>query len=600
MQRGDRNKDNRPHCALANMIFKPLRPNPILVEQLRLIQSQTLSSSLVAGILCLIVAWVFLKRHAWLGLGLWVAGVWLVVVVLVWVARKYQRSEQPLADGPSVGYALIALNSCFGLVWGSVALLVLDNANSIEVTMLAACVAGIAAGGMAFMAPLLPVYIGFATFLILPLVVKFLLRDDDAFRGLGYATVLYLVALAIQGAKTSAAYRKMIELRFDNVDLVDKLREQSKNAENARAEAVHANAAKSKFLAAASHDLRQPVHAQGLFLEVLGGTDLTAHQREVLDNARAANVASSEMLNILLDFSRIEAGVVTAQVQPVAVQQLLRKLEIEFAAQAEAKGLVYRSRDTAAIVDTDPVLLALVLRNLVSNAIRYTERGGVFVGCRQTQGDLRIEVWDTGLGIAPEHQKEVFQEFHQLGNPERDSRKGLGLGLAIAKGLAATLGHSLALHSSLGRGSKFSLQLPLSKMRHVTAQPDEGPSPFALRNLRVLIIEDDASVRAGMQNLLQSWGAVCHAAESIDEALVRVRAVTPQLVISDYRLREQRTGAQAIAAVRSELGYAVPSLLVTGDTAPERLRDAQATGVPLLHKPVTPQQLHQAIARLLG
>lgn len=581
-------------------LFKPLEPSPVLVEQLRLIQSQTLSSSLVAGVLCLIVTWVFLKRHASLGLGLWVAGVWLVVVLLVWVARQYQRSEQPLADGPRVGYTLIALNSCFGLVWGSVALLVLDNASTIEVTMVTVCIAGIAAGGMAFMAPLIPVYIGFATFLLLPLVCKFLLRDDYAYQGMGYAALLYIVALVIQGAKTSQAYRKMIELRFDNVDLVDRLREQSHNAETARAEAVQANAAKSKFLAAASHDLRQPIHAQGLFLEVLSRGNLSAPQQDVLAKALAANAASTEMLNVLLDFSRIEAGVVQAHIHPLALQLLLRKLETEFAPQAEAKGLVYRTRDTTALVDSDPVLLELALRNLVSNAIRYTERGGVLVGCRSQGGTVSVQVWDTGIGIAPEHHKDVFQEFHQLGNPERDSRKGLGLGLAIVKGLVATLGHQLQLSSQLARGSMFSIRIARSAATHVAGDTDPAPMVLNLLNLRVLIIEDDAAVRAGMQELLRNWGAVCDAAESIDEALAVASVYPPDLIISDYRLREQRTGAQAIAAVRAAMGQVVPSLLVTGDTAPQRLRDAQATGVALLHKPVVPADLYRAITRVLG
>jgi two-component system, sensor histidine kinase len=582
------------------MFFKPLRSSPVLVEQLRLIQSQTLSSSLVAGILCLIVTSVFVKRGAWVDLGLWATGVWTVVALLVWVARSYKHSKQPLEDGPGTGYTLIALNSCFGLVWGSVALLALDNASNVQEIMLAACIAGIAAGGMAFMAPLLPVYVGFATCLMLPIVVKFLLRDDYAYQGLGYAAVLYTVALAIQGAKTSKAYRNMIELRFDNVDLVGQLREQSQSAEHARAEAVHANAAKSKFLAAASHDLRQPVHALGLFLEVLGQTDLNTYQRDALENARSANLASTEMLNILLDFSRIEAGVVHANMQSVAVQPLLHKLEIEFAPQAEAKGLVYRSRDTAAHVFSDPVLLDLVLRNLVSNAIRYTERGGVLVGCRERAGALSIEVWDTGVGIALEHQKDVFQEFHQLGNPERDSRKGLGLGLAIAKGLSGTLGHRLSLISRLGRGSKFSIQAQLSSASAAFIAASQPITALDLSQQRVLIIEDDSAVRAGMKDLLQSWGAVCDAAESIDEALALVRLRVPQIVISDYRLREQRTGAQAIAAVRAELGFEVPSLLVTGDTAPQRLRDAQATGVQLLHKPVNPADLYQAIGLVLA
>jgi two-component system, sensor histidine kinase len=582
------------------MIFKPLRPNPILVEQLRMIQTQTLSSSLIAGILCLIVTVVFIKRDAWVGIALWVAAVWFFVALLILVARNYQKSEHPLEDGPSVGYTLIALNSCFGLTWGSISFLALDNASSIQIAVLTSCLTGITAGGMAFMASLLPVYAGFSIFVIMPFVIKMLLRDDPTYQALGAAALLFTIALIIQGIKSSQAYRRMIELRFENVDLVERLRLESNSAENARAEAVQANAAKSKFLAAASHDLRQPIHAQGLFLEVLSRGDLSVAQKDVLTKALAANTASTEMLNVLLDFSRIEAGVVQAHIRPMALQPLLRKLETEFAPQAEAKGLVYRSRDTAALVESDPVLLELALRNLVSNAIRYTERGGVLVGCRSRGAAVSVQVWDTGIGIAPEHQKDVFQEFHQLGNPERDSRKGLGLGLAIVKGLVATLGHQLQLKSKLARGSMLSVHLARSAATHVAADDELAPLVLNLLNLRVLIIEDDAAVRAGMQELLQNWGAVCDAAESIDEALLTVSVHRPDFVISDYRLREQRTGAQAIAAVRAAMGYAVPSLLVTGDTAPERLRDAQATGVTLLHKPVIPADLYRAITQVLG
>ena len=231
-------------------------------------------------------------------------------------------------------------------------------------------------------------------------------------------------------------------------------------AEEAQLVAERANAAKSKFLAAASHDLRQPIHAQGLFLGVLARSELTVYQRELLSSARAALEASGEMLNTLLDFSRIEAGVIKPQIRSFLLQPLLNKIENEFAPQADAKGLVYRTRETFLAVQSDPMLVELILRNLVSNAIRYTEHGGVLVGCRQRGNKVVLEVWDTGIGIEPTHQQEVFREFHQLGNPERDTRKGLGLGLAISDGLARALNHGLSLASKPGRGTVFRLTVP--------------------------------------------------------------------------------------------------------------------------------------------
>jgi len=370
-------------------------------------------------------------------------------------------------------------------------------------------------------------------------------------------------------------------------------------AEAAQLEAERANTAKSKFLAAASHDLRQPIHAQGLFLGVLSRTELTAYQRELLTSARAALDASGEMLNTLLDFSRIEAGVVEPHLRAFLLQPLFNKIENEFASQADAKGLVYRSRETHLAVQSDPMLVELILRNLVSNAIHYTEHGGVLVGCRRRGNQVVLEVWDTGIGIEPANQQEVFREFHQLGNPERDTRKGLGLGLAISDGLARTLNHGLSLASTPQRGSVFRLTLPNAAAPELVNRPVVARSNTTMLNVRILVIDDDEAVRSSMRHLLRNWGYECQVVESIEEALATARTDAPDVVISDYRLREQRTGAEAITALRALLGNTLPGLLITGDTAPERLREAQASGIPLLHKPVSPSELHRGLMAVL-
>jgi CheY-like chemotaxis protein len=279
---------------------------------------------------------------------------------------------------------------------------------------------------------------------------------------------------------------------------------------------------------------------------------------------------------------------------------LLNKIENELAPQADAKGIVYRSRETDAAVHADPALVALILRNLVSNAIRYTERGGVLVGCRARGEALLVEVWDTGIGIEPSQHQAIFREFHQLGNAERDRRKGLGLGLAIAQGLARALGQQLTLVSKPGRGTVFRFSLPVARIGVVAGSADiatSGPNVF---DVRVLVIDDDESVRTGMRQLLDAWGCECDVADSIEEAQSLARARPPGLVISDYRLRELRTGAEAIAALRAELGAELPALLITGDTAPQRLREARASGVPLLHKPVLPSELYRAMTFVLN
>jgi CheY-like chemotaxis protein/anti-sigma regulatory factor (Ser/Thr protein kinase) len=301
----------------------------------------------------------------------------------------------------------------------------------------------------------------------------------------------------------------------------------------------------------------------------------------------------------MLDFSRIEAGVVQPQVVSFRLQPLLNKIEREFAPQADAKGLLYRSRETLLAADSDPALIELILRNLVSNAIRYTNSGGLLVACRKQHGQVVLEVWDTGIGIEPAHQREVFREFHQLGNPERDRRKGLGLGLSIVEGLARTLSHPLWLDSKPGRGSLFRLTLPLATGVCVDNTVVLTPHKEQLRHVRVLVVDDDETVRIGTLHLLRDWGCVGEAAESIEEALGLARLNAPDVVISDYRLRDQRTGLEAIAALRAVLGQGLPALLITGDTAPDRLREALSSNIPLLHKPVSPSQLYLGLVTVL-
>ncbi|NNM82763.1 MAG: hybrid sensor histidine kinase/response regulator [Burkholderiales bacterium] len=386
-------------------------------------------------------------------------------------------------------------------------------------------------------------------------------------------------------------------LRQDRSELQKQVDRATLNIRESMQKAEQANLEKSKFLAAASHDLRQPIHALGLFLGALSRTGLTETQKKLLENSCAASEATMKMLDTLLDFSRIEAGVVEPQWKTFRLQAILNKIENDLAPQADAKGIVYRTRETQLAVRSDPALVELILRNLVSNAIRYTEQGGLLVGCRKHGNQVVLEVWDTGIGIAKDQQEEVFREFHQLGNPERDRRKGLGLGLAIALGLARVLGHDLSLSSASGRGSVFRIALPKAILEMTPASP-ESPRIHVL-SARVLVIDDDVTVLEGMRQLLCGWGCECDIAETIEDAIRLAGLNAPDMVISDYRLRGLRSGIQAIESLRHLLGEGLPALLITGDTAPERLREAQTSGLPLLHKPVMPAGLYYSIAKAI-
>ncbi len=577
----------------------PLAEGRILVEQLRQLLAGVGSTVLPVFLVTMLIVWALSNDSNALYLRVW--GVAVVVSNLNWFLYARRQRARGVTDSRAaqVVWTLMAINLVGGSLWGSLVWIGFDAANLASSILVFSVLAGMAAGAVSTQGPVLRLYLAFLVPEMTIAIAKLWFTGDPAFWSLGVAIALYAFVMLGQAGNFARAVRSSIDLRFENRELLEKLRRETELADAARREAEQANAAKSKFLAAASHDLRQPIHAQGLFLEVLSRSALNPQQRELLASASAASDASAEMLNTLLDFSRIEAGVIEPQVQAFRVQPLLNKIEREFVRQADAKGLTYRSRESALVVRSDPALIELILRNLVSNAIRYTEHGGLLVTCRQRGNQAVLEVWDTGIGIETLQQREVFREFHQLGNPERDRSKGLGLGLAIVDGLAQTLGHQLTLESTPRRGSVFRLALPITTAALPVAQLAVEPGKAQKLDVRVLVVDDEVAVRAGMLHLLRDWGCDCEAAETIEEALALARIRRPDLIISDYRLRGQRTGIEAIVALRALLGDALPALLITGDTAPDRLREALASGIPLLHKPVSPSQLYHGLMTVL-
>ena len=572
---------------------------PILIEQLRLLLGNVGASVIPTIVLTAVLVATLRTEGNAVGLSVWAAVVIGSKLLNAAHARQTLRRGITPDGARPLAWALTGLNALDGLAWGALPWVTLTDASVGGKVLVIAVLAGVTSNAMSVLAPVLRVFLAFSLCAVTVLALKLALMPEPEFQVLAYVSVLYVLTNVAQGRIAAQAALAAINLRVENVELIRRLRAETDKAQVAHQAAEQANLAKSRFLAAASHDLRQPIHALGLFLQVIGKGSLSDTQRTMLDHARATAKASSEMLNTLLDFSRIEAGVVEPQFQPLRLQPVLDKIESELAPVAVAKGLVFRTRECPAWVFSDPVLLELILRNLVSNAIRYTETGGILVGCRPRGQQVSVEVWDTGLGIEPSQQQAIFREFHQLGNPERDRNKGLGLGLAIVDGLRKVLNCELSLCSRPGRGSVFRLAIPVSAESEPTERRALARAPAQPLGLRVLVIDDDATIRTGMVELLHTWGCTCDAVENIEEALAVAARHPPDLVISDYRLREQRTGTEAIALLRSAIGPTLPALLVTGDTDPVRLREAQASQIPLLHKPVNPEGLYQKIFHIV-
>jgi signal transduction histidine kinase/CheY-like chemotaxis protein len=364
-----------------------------------------------------------------------------------------------------------------------------------------------------------------------------------------------------------------------------------------------ANLAKSRFIAAASHDLRQPLHALGLWVAQLRNPLAPDERKRLTERVAAAVREMNDLFNGLLDVSKLDAGILSAEVGDFPIAELLGKVERTFVQTARDKGLRLRVVPTQAWVRSDSLLLERIMLNLVSNAVRYTAHGGVLVGCRRRGERLRIEVWDTGPGIPENQQQYIFDEFYQIPDPDRDRRGGLGLGLAIVDRFRRLLDHPIALKSHLGKGSRFSIEIPLCAPReeHNEASGHIDIAQETAGEGAVLVVDDDPMVLEAMRGLLVGWGyrAITGGSHEAVAALV-AEVPKPDLIIADFHLSGGRTGMETIAHVRAAFGAEIPAFLVSGDTSPERLQQARAQGYTLLHKPVSAMTLRSLVVKLCG
>jgi Na+/proline symporter/signal transduction histidine kinase len=367
----------------------------------------------------------------------------------------------------------------------------------------------------------------------------------------------------------------------------------------AKSAAERANAAKTRFLAAASHDLVQPISAARLFVAARDRERIGTDAEALMHNVEGSLTAAEGLLSTLLDISRLDAGALPVRREHVLLSEILDPLAAEFAMLAQERGLRLRTRPCRRVVFTDPGLLRRIVQNFLSNALRYTEQGGVLLGCRRAGRELRIEVWDSGPGIAPERQPEIFEEFRRLHSHDTRGERGLGLGLAIAERSARLLGHAIGLRSVPGRGSVFWVRVPLGNAGAVQAATPSAAQPLAgFAGVRVLCIDNEADVLAGLRALLESWGCHVIACNDLDEALQQ-GATAPDLVLADYHLDHGASGIDALDALQARWVHPVPGVVITADHTPQARQAALYRGYAFLPKPVPVARLRALMSRLL-
>ncbi len=409
---------------------------------------------------------------------------------------------------------------------------------------------------------------------------------------------------AIGGGSLGSLSRGVNKMAAELADMHDqmsrRITEATSELRTRKEEAERANMAKSRFLAAASHDLRQPMHALGLFIAELSQHVSSPESERLVGRIAASAEAMENLLDSLLDISRLDAGVLEPRLRPFALQAVFERVAATHQPDAGNRELQVHVRPTVHWALSDPVLIERILGNLVSNAIRYTPAGRVLIVCRKRGERLRIEVRDSGIGIAPESRSIIFQEFVQLDNPERARGKGLGLGLAIVRRLTDLLGHDLELRSEPGRGSVFAIEVPASPPTEAPGESDRERLPGDLAGLRIAVVDDDPLALTAMTSLLQAWGCEVVGAtdlRSLNDDLSARKSV-PQVILSDFRLAELDNGIRVVQALRARFGEEVPAALITGDTGPEVLALAHDAGLHLLHKPVRPARLRAVLNRL--
>jgi len=562
----------------------------ILAEQVRVlyVEGQRLILTGVAAALILVwVLWDHVPRAVLLG---WLAVFCLYSLVRAVMARAWRRRSADDVDHRAwllrVQWAL----AVGGSMWAAACFLFYVPDRIEYQLFLVTMLLGAVVSGLVTLAVYLPAYLAFVTPFVAATAIRYGQGGDPLHWGIALAAVVTFF-LFINFA------------RYIQNSFVDSLRLRMALAERNR-EVERANLAKSRFLAAASHDLRQPLHALNLFAAQLSHQADPAERARLVGRIDAAIASMNELFNALLDMSKLDAGVLTPDITEFPVGHLLDRIETTFAAAAREKGLHLSVVPSDAWVCTDAILLERILLNLVSNAVRYTSRGGVVVGCRRRGGSVRIEVWDSGVGVVEGERRSIFGEFYQVGAPPPGQRAGLGLGLSIVDGLCRLLGHTVELVSRPGKGSRFAVSVPLAAAREVAAAPTTLEAiANPARDKLIVVIDDDALVLDGMRGLLQGWGCRVVTADSHDAALAGLAAHHPQgrpdLVISDYFLANGTTGVDAIARLRAAFAGPIPAFLISGDTTRERMRQADEGGLPLLHKPVNPMALRSMVNQLL-
>ncbi|WP_035383268.1 hybrid sensor histidine kinase/response regulator [Ferriphaselus sp. R-1] len=545
--------------------------------------------------------WDIVARHLLLG---WLALILTCLAVDGWFLLRHKHETSTVAQCRRWSRHFVIYVTLLGALWGSIGVVMFVPGNLAYQALLICVILGLAAGAVTINPVYVPAQFIWSILVLAPSIVMMLSVGDEVHLALGFMLLLYATTVLNDGYQLSRRLLQALLRGYENTALLKDLSAEKIVSEAAREKAEAANREKSRFLAAASHDLRQPLQALMLFSDALSNH---VHDRDPVAQKLAGQIESSvssltDMLGALLNVSRLESGVVQPQLQHFNLQHLLDRLYLEFYRIALDQNLSFTvsvdaDSSEGLIVHSDPSLLEQIIRNLASNAVRYTSRGEIVITCRQEAGQVRICVTDTGIGISKEDLPLIFNEYFQSNNPQRDRRQGLGLGLSIVRRVEKLLGYRLEVESKLGEGTAICFAVPQGEVALETFPYQVQEATESVYGVRVALLEDDLEIREATQELLESWGCQVVAGGLPDEVVARYDALgqRPDILLSDYRLPAGVTAIHASKQMRERWGASLPVLIVTGDTGSATFQEFQSNQAILLHKPISPSRLRAVI-----
>jgi signal transduction histidine kinase/CheY-like chemotaxis protein len=580
------------------------------VDQVATLYARAHLTSVSMGLGALILCAVMWTQITALSIVVWGA---LIAANQLWrtvLARAFSRMRPGPAAAPRWGHYWAIGSALAGALWGGAAIAMFPASPAYQ-ALLIVCVFGAALGGLNLTAVYKPSFYGFVLPALVPLIVRVAWVGDSVHWFTAGVMSVVLAFVVGFGHRLNDVLTRSLVIRYENVDLIAELKDRTRTALEARAAAEAANRAKSQLLAAASHDLRQPLHALGLYVAALAARARDAEWRPLVAHVESAANALEIQFAQLIDLSRLDAGALVPEPGIVALAPLLARIRAEFAPQAAARGLSLSVVPTRLAVQSDAALLERIVGNLVANAVRYTTEGGIVVGVRRRGNRVAIDVVDSGIGIAPAHRQRIFEEFYQVKDDAQrvTERRGMGLGLAIVRRFADLLGHEVDLDSREGHGSRFRVLVPRAKTPAAKASRvrshalrDEPALARSFSGRLVAVVDDDDATVDAMRTLFETWDATVVCGDAIDSLIANIGAIEryPDLIVADLRLARGRSGIDAVRRLRDELGLSIPAIIVSGDTGSQAEREARAAGLMLLPKPVVGATLRAAATALVA